>query len=472
VWWSPEILALFGLSPDDVEHSRERLMALLAPADREGLRQAVADALAKKQDYVVEFRFQHAQTGEWRWMEARGRAQYDAAGNPTMLYGLGIDITDRMRAVEALREADRRKDEFLATLAHELRNPLAPISSGLHILRTAGDNQPVAATARQIMERQVAQMVRLVDDLLDVARINTGKVELRCESVDLAAAITDAVETSRPLIESAGQSITVTLPNTPICVHADRTRLSQVFANLLNNSSKFSDAGQPISIALHEENGHGVVRVRDAGAGIPPEALTRIFDMFGQANPDGARSRGGLGIGLSIAKRIAEMHGGTVEAHSEGAGRGSEFVVRIPTIEARREAPARPSADVASPPSRRRVLVVDDNTDAAESLAALLAIGGHETRLAHDGLQAVEEAKAFQPDVVFLDIGMPELDGHETARRIREQPWGKDMVLVALTGWGQVEDRRRSKEAGFNHHLVRPADPAVVAKLISSLETN
>ena len=472
VWLSPEILALFGLSPGDVQHSRERMMALLAPADRERLPRAVAEALAKKQDYVVEFRFQHAQTGEWRWMEARGRAQYDAAGKPTMLYGLGIDITDRMRAVEALREADRRKDEFLATLAHELRNPLAPISSGLHILRTANDNPKVAATARQIMERQVAQMVRLVDDLLDVARINTGKVELRCENVDLAAAITDAVETSRPLIESAGQSITVTLPSTPVCVHADRTRLAQVFANLLNNSSKFSESGQPISIALTDEDGHAVVRVRDAGAGIPREALTRIFDMFGQANPDVARSRGGLGIGLSIVKRIAEMHGGSVEAHSEGAGRGSEFVVRIPTVEARREAPARPPAAIVPPPSRRRVLVVDDNTDAAESLAALLAIGGHETRLAHDGLRAVEEAMAFQPDVVFLDIGMPELDGHETARRIREQPWGKDMVLVALTGWGQVEDRRRSKEAGFNHHLVKPADPAVVAKLISSLGTN
>ncbi len=469
VWWSPELAALFGFSPDDVDYSRNRLFDRLAPEDRERLPKAIEEALATRQDYAVEFRFQHLQTGEWRWMEARGRAQYDAAGKPTMLYGLGIDITDRMRAVEALREADRRKDEFLATLAHELRNPLAPISSGLHILRTAGHSEQMAATARQIMERQVAQMVRLVDDLLDVARITTGKVELRCENVDLSAAITDAVETSRPLIELAGQSITVTLPDTPIYVHADRTRLAQVFANLLNNSSKFSDHGQPISIALTHEDGHAVVRVRDAGAGIPREALKRIFDMFGQANPDGERSRGGLGIGLSLGKRIAEMHGGTIEARSEGAGRGSEFVVRIPAVEVRREAPARPLADNPSPPSRRRVLVVDDNTDAAESLAALLAIGGHETRLAHDGLRAVEEAEAFQPDVVFLDIGMPELDGHETARRIREQPWGKDMVLVALTGWGQVEDRRRSKEAGFNHHLVKPADPAVVAKLISSL---
>jgi CheY-like chemotaxis protein len=263
--------------------------------------------------------------------------------------------------------------------------------------------------------------------------------------------------------------MTVTLPDSPVYVNADRTRLAQVFANLLNNSSKFSDRGQSISIALTREDGQAAVSVRDAGVGIPREALKKIFDMFGQADLDGARSRGGLGIGLSLVRRIAEMHGGTVEARSEGTGRGSEFVVRIPAIEAQPAVPVPARADTAAPSPRRRVLVVDDNTDAAESLAALLAIGGHETRLAHDGLRAMEEAKTFHPDVVFLDIGMPELDGHETARRIREQPWGKDMVLVALTGWGQSEDRRRSKEAGFNHHLVKPADPAVVAKLISSL---
>jgi PAS domain S-box-containing protein len=472
VWWSPEIVALFGLPPGDTNYSRERLLSLMAPEDRERLPKAVEEALATRQDYALEFRFRHAETGEWRWMEARGRAQYDASGKPTMLYGLGIDITERVQAVEALKEADRRKDEFLATLAHELRNPLAPISSGLHILRTAGDNQPVAATARQIIERQVAQMVRLVEDLLDVARITTGKVELRSEIVDLAAAVNDAVETSRPLLEAAGQPITVTVPETPIFVQADRTRLAQVFANLLNNSSKFSDRGQPISIALAREDGQAVVRVRDTGVGIRRESLRKIFDMFGQGDLGGARARGGLGIGLSLVKRIAEMHGGSVEALSAGTGHGSEFVVRIPAIAAGRADPAQPPAETASQPSRRRVLVVDDNTDAAESLAAVLAIGGHDTRLAHDGVQAVEEARTFHPDVVFLDIGMPELDGHETARRIRAQPWGKDMVLVALTGWGQSEDRRRSKEAGFNHHLVKPADPVVVAKLISSLETS
>jgi PAS domain S-box-containing protein len=467
-WWSPELAVIFGFDADDVSYSRDRLFSLVVPEDRARLTATIEAALTRREDYVLEFQFRHAKTGEWRWMEARGRAQYDAAGRPTMLYGLGIDITDRVRAVEALREADRRKDEFLATLAHELRNPLAPIASGLHILRTAGDNPQVATTAREIMERQLAQMVRLVDDLLDVARITTGKVELRCEQIDVADPVKDAVDTSRPLLETNGQPLTVSLPDAPVHANADRTRLAQVFANLLNNSAKFSDRGQPISIALAREGADAVVRVRDAGVGIAPEALPKIFDMFGQAG-DGSRKSGGLGIGLSLVKRIAEMHGGSVAAHSGGVGRGSDFVVRIPAVAVQHPIVHHEQPAVSLPILKRRILVVDDNTDAAESLAALLSINGHETRLAHDGLQAVEEAKTFKPEVVFLDIGMPALDGHETARRIRQEPWGKDMVLVALTGWGQSEDRRRSQEAGFNHHLVKPADPIAVAKLISSL---
>ena len=483
VWWSPEIVALFGLPPGDTDFSRERLLSIIAPEDRDRLPAAVDEALRTKQDYVLEFRFRHAQTGEWRWMEARGRAQYGPDGEPTMLYGLGIDITERVQAVAALKEADRRKDEFLATLAHELRNPLAPISSGLHIMKTADGNHQVAQSAREIMERQVQQMVRLVDDLLDVARITTGKVELRCEIIDVADAIRDAAETSRPLIESGGQTLTLTLPDTPVYVNADRTRLAQVFANLLNNSAKFSERGQPIAIELARDDGrdphdadlaswgggHALVRVRDAGAGINPKALPKIFEMFGQADSAGRARGSGLGIGLSLVKRIAELHGGSVNAFSEGVGRGSEFVVRLPAVEARHAAVEQRSPAKPAVPSKRRVLVVDDNMDAAESLAALLAINGHETRMAHDGMEAVEAAQAFKPDVVFLDIGMPTVDGHETARRIRREPWGKDMVLVALTGWGQTEDRRRSKEAGFDHHLVKPADPAVVEKLIASL---
>jgi PAS domain S-box-containing protein len=467
IWWSPEIARLLGL--DGTPPSRDRVYALFHDDDRQGVIDEVDAAVKERREFSSVFRFHDAKSQQLGWMEVRGKAIYGADGRPEMLFGLGIDVTERQRNIEALREADRRKDEFLATLAHELRNPLAPISSGLHILRSAGDNPQVAATAREIMERQVAQMVRLVDDLLDVARITTGKVELRTAVIDVADAVRDAVETSRPLIESNGQRLSVSLPSSPVHVNADRTRLAQVFANLLNNSAKFSDAGQPIAIAVTRDGGQAVVRVTDAGIGIPRDALPKIFDMFGQADGAFHRGKGGLGIGLSLVRRIAEMHGGTVEAHSEGAGRGSEFVVRIPAIEPRQLAVNATAAAASVPNHKRRILVVDDNTDAAESLAALLAISGHETRLAHDGLQAVEEAREFKPDVVFLDIGMPSIDGHETARRIRQEPWGRDMVLVALTGWGQLEDRRRSKEAGFNHHLVKPADPNVVAKLIASL---
>jgi len=320
------------------------------------------------------------------------------------------------------------------------------------------------------MQRQVGQMIRLVDDLLDVARINTGKVELQCQPIDLALALNDAVETSGPLLEARGQPFTIAAPAQPLHVNADRLRLAQVFANLLNNSSKYSEPGQPVSIAFALEDHEAVVRVRDAGIGIHPEMLPRVFDMFRQADRTGGRSRGGLGIGLSLVRRIIELHGGTVTAHSEGLGLGSEFVVRMPAIAApvTGDEPRHPLAETARP--RRKILVVDDNADGAESLAALLAIGGHETQIAHDGPDGLELARRFRPDVIFLDIGMPTLDGYETARLLRQQPWGKDVLLVALTGWGQTEDRRRSQEAGFNHHLVKPADPLLVMKLLSSLE--
>ena len=468
-WWSPELAEILGIAATEGDADRSLLAELIHPDDRAAVARTVDEAIARREDYAAEFRFHHAPSGEWRWMEARGKATYGADGKPVMLFGLGIDITDRRRALEALQEADRRKDEFLATLAHELRNPLAPIASGLHILRAAEDKSEAAAAARGIMERQVGQMVRLVDDLLDVARITTGKIELQCEPINLADAIGDAIETSRPLITSRSQRFSTDFPPEPIYVNADRTRLAQVFANLLNNSSKYSEPEQEITIAVTREGGDAVVRIRDEGIGIHAEMLPRVFEMFRQSDRTGGRSRGGLGIGLSLVKRIVELHHGTVIAASAGLGRGSEFMVRLPAMATARAAVRKPEPASAAAPLRRRVLVVDDNEDAAESLAALLQINGHETRLAHDGPEAVEQARRFQPDVIFLDIGMPIVDGHETARRIRQQPWGKAMVLVALTGWGQVEDRRRSKEAGFNHHLVKPADPAVVTKLLSEI---
>jgi len=463
---SPELAELFGMSPEDTDYDRNRLFEQVRPDDRERLRTTIETALVEHKDYAVDFEFRHLRTGQWRWMESRGRAEYAADGRPIKLFGLAIDITERRRAVEALRDADRRKDEFLATLAHELRNPLAPISSGVHILRSTRDASQ-RSVALEIMERQINQMVRLVDDLLDVARITTGKVEVRCEPIDLQQAINDAIETSSALL---GDRLTQCKAAGAVFVNADRTRLAQVFANLLNNSAKYSEPGQPISITVGREGGDAVVRVKDAGMGIHPEMLPRVFDMFRQADRTGGRSRGGLGIGLSIVKRIVEMHGGTVTAQSQGLGLGSEFVVRIPAIDGPRDsnaAAARAETDGAR--ERRKILVVDDNADAAESLAALLSISGHETRMAHDGPEALQQAERFHPDIVFLDIGMPTLDGHETAKLIRKQPWGRQMVLVALTGWGQHEDRRRSKDAGFDHHLVKPADPRVVEKLLESI---
>ncbi|MDP2322098.1 MAG: PAS domain S-box protein [Acidobacteriota bacterium] len=471
MWWSPELATIFGLSPGDQDYRRARLSELVLPEDRERLPAAIEQALAARQDYTVEFRFKHAATGEWRWMEARGKATYGADGRPQMLHGLGIDITDQKRAVEALREADRRKDDFIATLAHELRNPLAPISSGLHILREARHDAAIAAQARAIMERQVAQMVRLVDDLLDVARITTGKVEMRPGSIDLASAINDAVETAMPIITLGGQQLAVTPPAAPIYVNADRTRLAQVFANLLNNSAKYSERGQPIDVSVMREDDWAVVRVRDGGVGIHPEMQPRVFDMFRQADRTGGRSRGGLGLGLFIVKRIVEMHGGSVAVASAGLGQGTEFTVRIPAMAVSEvRLPDDASGVRAKRPTSRRILIADDNADAAESLAVLLALSGHETRLANDGEAALAAAADFRPEVVFLDIGMPGLDGHETARRIRAQPWGQEVVLVALTGWGQAEDRRRSQEAGFNHHLVKPADPAQVSNLLAAIQ--
>jgi PAS domain S-box-containing protein len=364
VWWSPELAEILGMSPDDTNYDRDRLFEQVKPDDRQRLRAQIETALKEHRDHAIEFEFKHATTGEWRWMESRGHAEYGADGTPTMLYGLGIDITDRRRAVEALQDADRRKDEFLATLAHELRNPLAPVNSGLHILRSAS-NDAQRSAALEIMERQLKQMVRLVDDLLDVARITTGKVEVRREALDLAVVIRDAVETSQPMLAERDQPFTVDAPPQPVFISGDRVRLAQVFANLINNSAKYSEPGQPVSITVRREGETAVVSVKDAGMGIHPDVLPRVFDMFRQADRTGSRSRGGLGIGLALVKRIVAMHGGAVTAHSDGLGLGSQFVVRLPAAEATRAMPRTERGAANGSVTRRKVLVVDDNTDAA-----------------------------------------------------------------------------------------------------------
>jgi len=379
---------------------------------------------------------------------------------------------ERLRLIQQLRDQDRRKDEFLATLAHELRNPLAPIRNGLELIRLAGSNPETLEQARTMIERQIQQMVRLVDDLLDVSRISRNKLELRRESVELAAIVRSATETSRPLLEAADHELCVSLPPEPVLLDADPVRLAQALANLLNNAAKYSERGGRISLTAEHREGEVVVRVRDTGIGIPADQLPHVFDLFVQV--DGSRNgpQGGLGIGLTLVRRLVEMHGGTVEACSEGSGRGSEFIIRLPATSVPEQNGLR-NEDVtpnsAGAPIRRRILVVDDNRDAADSLAEVLELLGHEVATAYDGLEAVERVRSFEPDLTLMDLGMPRLDGYDAARRIREQPEYHSLKLVALSGWGQAEDKRRSREAGFNDHLVKPVDIAVLEKLIAGL---
>jgi PAS domain S-box-containing protein len=388
---------------------------------------------------------------------------FDEAGRVRGAIGVFVDASEQKRAEAALKQADRRKDEFLATLAHELRNPLAPIRNALQILRTPGAGEEDAQAARDMIDRQMQQMVRLIDDLLDVSRITSGKMRLRRERVSLHEVVRSAVETSRPLIERFGHQLHVTLPDAACTLDADPTRLAQVFSNLLTNAAKYTDAGGHIWLTAQREDDRVAVRVKDSGIGIAPEQLPHIFTMFSQVTPALERSHGGLGIGLSLARGLVQMHGGSIEASSDGVNKGSEFIVCLQAVDG--EPPSR-SLDLPAARSGAdlRVLVVDDNVDACASLTTLLGLLGYQTRGAHDGVEAVGEAIAFRPDVVVLDIGLPRMNGYEAARQIRAHRPGA--VMIALTGWGQEEDRRRAMEAGFDHHLTKPVDPAALLKLI------
>lgn len=385
------------------------------------------------------------------------------------------DVTTRKKAEVELLEADRRKNEFLATLAHELRNPLAPLRNSLHILhRLPGADSGPAARVYEMMERQVAHLTHLVDDLLEVSRITRGKIELRKERTDLATSIHNAVEMSRPLMESAGHQFTLGLPAEPLILEADPARLAQVFANLLNNAVKYTTNGGQISLTAWREDGEARVSVRDNGVGIPAEMLPRVFDMFTQVDRTQRHSQGGLGIGLTLVESLVQMHGGRIEANSAGAGQGSEFLVHLPLAPALPDISTQEAQDTtmetaSTSPIRQRILVVDDNHDVADSLGMLLQLLGYDVRVVHDGPSALASISSYQPSVVLLDIGMPGMDGYEVARHVRKQPEFKDLPLVALTGWGQEEDRRRSKEAGFNHHLVKPVDPDILEQVLASL---
>jgi PAS domain S-box-containing protein len=377
------------------------------------------------------------------------------------------DVTERNRMVQALKDADRLKDEFLATLAHELRNPLAPVLNAVQLLHMKGPATPELQWVRDVILRQVQHLTRLIDDLMDVSRINRGKIELKRGRIELAQVVQGAVETSRPLIEECGHELIVTLPARPIVLDADLTRLTQVLWNLLNNAAKYMQRGGRIDLCVESHGSKVVVSVKDNGIGIPADNLPTIFGMFSQVESSLSRSQGGLGIGLYLVKSLVEMHGGSVQVRSEGLDKGSEFAICLP-ISVREEPGHETTAgEAAAPTSSLRILVVDDNLDAVTSLAMLLSTMGNTVRTAHDGEEAVRAASDFRPHVALLDIGMPKMNGYEAASAIRQQPWGHEVVLVAVTGWGQDEDKRRSKEAGFDHHMVKPVDPYAVMKQLA-----
>ncbi|HYC56405.1 MAG TPA: ATP-binding protein [Candidatus Binatia bacterium] len=411
--------------------------------------------------------------GSERAIEERAAPMRDEHGRVIGCLLVFRDITERRRHENTIREGERKKSQFLATLAHELRNPLAPLSNSLEVMKRAeGD----AAMMRQIhgtMERQVSHLVRLVDDLMDSSRINRGRLQLRKRVVEVSSVVHQAVEACRQLAECSELDVQVAVPEERILLEGDPVRLVQIFTNLLNNACKFSHAHGRIWVKAEKDGDDGViVSVKDAGAGIAADMLDQVFDMFVQADSSLERTKQGLGIGLTLVKQLVEMHGGRVEARSEGIGRGSEFLVHLPALSDKAQDSPPEARDAMEPTSnnaRRRILIVDDNQDSTESLAMLLKLKGNETHTAFDGMQAVQTAEAVRPDLILMDIGMPKLNGYDAARRIRQEPWGKNLVLIALTGWGQQEDLEKSRQAGFDGHLVKPVAPTTLMELLATL---
>jgi PAS domain S-box-containing protein len=469
-WLSSQWGAYTGIPESELLGLRW-LDTVLHPDDRERTLACWTTACADEGDYDLEYRIRRYD-GEYHWFKTRGVPIRNEQGHIVYWFGTCSDIEEHKRIEGALRDADRRKDEFLATLAHELRNPLAPIRNSLQILKMPGVDSAIAEQTKEMMERQVHHLVRLVDDLMDVSRVMRGRIDLRKEQVELATVVARAVETIKPLIEDRAHYLDVSMSNEPLLLNVDPVRMSQVIGNLLANAAKYTEVGGHIWVQSERVDGQAVLKVRDDGIGIAPNVLPHVFELFVQGEHAATKSQGGLGIGLTLVKNLVEMHGGTVEAISAGLGCGCEFVIKVPVaaieqLKLNEESSRLPERRVPRP--GHRLLVVDDNMDAAVSLAMLLRLNGHEVRIAHDGPSALDVISEYVPDVIFLDIGMPGMDGYEVARRIRKKPGMENRVLVALTGWGQQEDRRRTKEAGFDHHLVKPAEPTVVEELLVRL---
>jgi len=470
VSWTDSLYAIHGVAPEAFDRTFAGFMRLVHTDDRVRVMRTLHRCIRARDACELEFRAVKPD-GQLVWVYSTALAVQDE-GPHRRLIGATLDITDRRRAEEALKLADRRKDEFVATLAHELRNPLAPIWTAAQVLKLKGAGDPDLQWSSEVIDRQTRHMVRLLEDLLDVSRISQNKLDLRKEPVELATVLRAAVETSRPLIDSAEHELNVQLPTDSIELYGDPVRLAQVFSNLLNNAAKYMHRGGRIVVCAARQGERVSVAVRDQGVGIAPEMLPRVFEMFAQGAPAVHRSQDGLGIGLSLARALVDLHGGTIEARSEGRGKGSEFVVSLP-LAVDRTLPATGASGwrKAQAEFSRRLLVVDDLKDSADSLAALMRIKGHEAHTAYDGEAAVALAAKLQPDVILLDIGLPKLNGYEVCHLVRDLPGGDTIFIVALTGWGQPNDRHRTEEAGFDWHLVKPVDGEVLADLLVSLPT-
>jgi PAS domain S-box-containing protein len=485
VYWSEQFRQIHALPPD-IEPHISALDAQIHPDDREALYAAVRAAHDATGDgrYSLEYRILRS-NGEIRWIVAHAQTLFAGEGadrRPVRTVGTELDVTERRVAEarlrdseEALRRADQRKDEFLATLSHELRNPLAPIRTAAELLTLPNLTDDQLAWSRQVIHRQVKHMARLLDDLLDVVRITRGKLRLRLQPVDLGTIVDTAVEAARPLLTAKGHGLTIELPRQLPTFDADPVRLAQVLSNLLTNAAKYTDSPGRISLTARVEDGALHVAVKDNGIGVAPGVLPRIFEMSSQAQDPLGRAEGGLGIGLALVKGLVTLHGGSIEALSEGTGHGSEFVVTIPCRASSTMQPPLISPNPA--PERkttvvgRKILVADDNQDAAHTLAMLLRLAGHEVRTAHGGEAALTLASTFAPEIALLDIGMPDLNGYEVAKRLRRTDCGADLRLIALTGWGQDEDKRRARDAGFDHHLTKPVDPQQLDALLAPRRT-
>ena len=474
VYWNEQHFRLFGMAVQPNPLPSTAFIHRLHPDDAQAIKSQLQQTIEQRVLYDAEFRILRQDTGAVRWMKGHGQVTAEQDGQPVRVSGVMFEITDRKMADDALKVSDQRKDEFLAMLAHELRNPMSTLRSGLQILTlTDGKDETtgptVGSTTIAMMKRQTEHLVRMVDDLLDVSRISQGKIELKTARIDLVALVKQATESLRALYEEQGKTVQVHLPTSPIYVEGDATRLSQVVSNLLTNGVRYTGEQGQVWLSLRHKQQDAILEVGDDGIGLTAAQLMAIFELFVQVDNSAARSKGGLGLGLTLVKRLVELHGGSVEAQSEGLGKGSTFRVHLPTLERAPQTSSISFGEATRQPVSSRILVIDDNADAALTLSILLKLKGYEVHTRNSGLAGIEAAQALQPAAILLDIGMPQMDGYETCRLIREQPWGKALVIIALTGYGQEEDYQRTQQVGFTGHLVKPVDLDALTGLLTNL---